>query len=192
VRKSYELGARTISWKATDVDDDRLRFRVDIRREATASWIPLAVDLDGDFFGWDTRGMPDGLYRVRLVVSDSPDNPAGNELESTRTGGAFRIDNTRPSVGRPRIQHDRGRYEVEFVARDPGGNVAIAEVAIDTGEWEPLEPLDGVADSAEESYQVVLEPLAQPDDGPRTVRVRVTDSAGNMGGDAWALDEDDR
>jgi sugar lactone lactonase YvrE len=191
VRKLYELGARTISWSATDPDGDRLRYRLDIRREGSSAWIPLAVDLEGRFFGWDTRGMADGLYRVRLTADDAPDNPEGKELEDTRTSAAFSIDNTRPSVGAPQVRHDDARLEVEFVASDPGGSVVVAEVAVDSGDWQPLEPLDGVADEADERYRLVIEPDDEVgNDGPRTVKVRVTDAAGNVGGDAWALGEE--
>jgi sugar lactone lactonase YvrE len=193
VRKSYQLGARTISWEAADPDEDTLAFRLDIRREGTAPWIPLAVDLTGGFFGWDTRGMADGLYRVRLVASDRRDNPNGEALEDTRTSTVFRVDNTRPTVGDPRVRRSGERLEVEFVATDPGGNVVAAEVAVDAGDWQPLDPLDGVADEAEERYQLSIAPSAEPgrDEERRTLKVRVTDAAGNMGGDAWALDEDD-
>jgi len=80
---------------------------------------------------------------------------------------------------------------VEFVASDPGGNVVAAEVAVDAGDWQPLDPIDGVADEAEERYQMVIEPLHRGGpDGERTLKVRVTDSAGNMGGEAWALGDD--
>jgi len=192
VRKSYQLGARTISWSASDPDQDGLSCRLDIRREGKSAWIPLAVDLDGDFFGWDARDLPDGLYRARLVVSDARDNPQGADLEDQRTSAAFRVDNTRPAVGDPRIERGKMGFEVEFVATDHGGNVVAAEVAVDSGDWKPLDPLDGVADEAEERYQLViaLRPR-ESTEGPRTLKVRVTDSAGNMAGDAWVLDGED-
>lgn len=191
VRKSYELGARTASWKAVDPDGDALRYRLEIRREGTEAWIPLAAEIESDFFGWDARGMPDGSYRVRLEVVDAPDNPKGKELMDRRISAAFRVDNTRPSIGEPRIRRQGGRYDLEFVASDPGGILAAAEIAVDSGDWQALDPVDGVADSAEERYSLVIEPLEPDPQEPerqRTVKVRVTDSAGNMGGDAWLLD----
>lgn len=191
VRRSFELGARTITWKASDPDGDKLTFRLDIRRDDSEAWIPLVVDLDGDFFGWDARGISDGLYRVRLTAMDASDNVDGEALDDSRDSAAFWIDNTRPSVGDPRIQRSGGGLEVEFVASDPGGNVVAAEVAVDAGDWQPLDPMDGVADEAEERYQLLIEPLERgAAHGERTLKVRVTDSAGNMGGEAWAFGED--
>jgi len=108
-----------------------------------------------------------------------------------RISAAFRVDNTRPSIGKPRIRRQGNRYDLELVASDPGGILAAAEIAVDNGDWQALDPVDGVADSAEERYSLVieaLEPDQQEPQRPRIVKVRVTDSAGNMGGDAWLLD----
>jgi len=189
VRKLYESGARTIGWTAADPDGDRLTYRIAIRREGAEAWIPLAEGLEGRFFGWDARSLADGLYRVRVVADDARDNPRGRELEDVRTSEAFRIDHTRPSLGSPKMRRRNGMVEVEFVARDPGGIIAIAEVALDAKGWQPIDPVDGVADEAEESYRFAIDFPEGPGAGrPRSVRVRVTDSAGNLGGDAWTLD----
>jgi hypothetical protein len=188
VRKLYEVGARTVSWAASDPDGDRLTYRIDVRREGTSSWIPLAEDLEETFFGWDARGIPDGLYRVRLSASDARDNVDGKDLEATRTTAPFRIDNTRPTLLSPQIRRRGERIEVEFVATDPGGTIVVTEIALGAGDWQPLEPLDGVTDEPEEGYRLIVDPPAAGlDDAPRALRVRVTDAAGNVGGDAWPL-----
>jgi hypothetical protein len=185
VRKLYEGGARTVSWEADDPDADVLSYALEIRREGTSVWVPLARDLEESFHGWDARAWSDGLYRVRLTADDAKSNPDGKELREQRTSEIFRIDNTRPTVSDPRIDRNGRGLRVDFVATDSGGNVAAVEVALDAEDWQPLRPLDGVADSAEERYELRIEPRASP---PRTVRVRVTDSSGNLGGDAWAFE----
>ena len=185
IRRTYEAGARTFSWSATDPDGDRLRYSLALRRDGSEDWFPLAADLDEDFLSSDARAWPDGIYRVRLSVDDAADNPNGTHLHIERISDAFRVDNTRPSVG----EHEFGRSgrarEVRFVARDPGGSVAAVEVALDGGMWTPLSPQDGVADSELESYRLVLEPGAED---AHSIIVRVTDSAGNLGGAMWSID----
>jgi hypothetical protein len=188
VRKLYERGARTVSWNASDPDGDRLTFHIDVRREGASDWIPLAADLEGDYHSWDERALADGLYRVRLTASDARDNESGTSLEDSRTSAAFRVDHTRPIVGPPEIRRNGDRVEVEFTASDRGGSVVSAEIALDAAEWTPLEPLDGVADEPEERFRVTLDATPTGEAGsPGTLRVRVTDAAGNLSGDAWSL-----
>jgi len=186
-RKYYEHGARTVNWKATDPDGDRVTSRIEIRREGDSTWIPMAEDLSAEYFSWDVRGFPDGHYRARLTVDDAGDNPDGKQRVARRVSTAFRIDNTRPGLSEPRIREEDSAHTVEFTARDPGGQVAAVEAAVDAGDWQPLDPLDGVADSAEEQYRMRIEATADGSDDGRTVRVRVTDTAGNLGGDVWLL-----
>jgi len=188
IRKSYEAGARTFSWAAIDPDGDRLRYRLAIRRDGTEDWFPLADELREQFHSWDARAMPDGVYRVRLTVDDSLDNPNGTHRRSERTSNAFRVDNTRPSVGEFEVERSAKGHEVRFVARDPGGSVAALEVAIDGRAWVPLSPLDGVADSEIERYTLIIEPEASAPAGARSMIVRVTDSSGNLGGAMWRVD----
>jgi hypothetical protein len=202
IRRTYEAGARTFSWEASDPDGDRLRYDLAIRREGSEEWFPLAHDLTEEFHSWDARAMPDGIYRVRLTVSDSLDNPNGTHRRAERLSDSFRVDNTRPSVGELEIEPSPEGLEVRFVARDPGGSVAALEVAIDGRDWTPLSPLDGVADSELERYKLIIEAddfgpsRASGPDGPsrasglsgRSMIVRVTDSSGNLGGAMWRID----
>jgi hypothetical protein len=189
VRKTFELGARTASWKVSDADGDRIRHTVEIRREGSLAWLPLAVGVDGGYVGWDARGLPDGMYRLRLTSTDALDNPGEKHFSDQMTSSVFQIDNTRPSIASSRVREQNDGYDVEFVAADPGGHVAAVEVAVDGGEWQPVDPLDGVADSSEERYQVRVDP-GETELSQRSIHVRVTDSSGNLGGDAWPLEED--
>jgi hypothetical protein len=188
IRKAYEAGARTFSWSASDPDGDRLRYSLALRRDGSDTWFPLTTDLEEDFLSSDARAWPDGIYRVRLTVDDAADNPNGTHRHVERVSDAFRVDNTRPSVGEHRISRSGRRREVRFVARDPGGSVAAVEIAVDGGAWTPLSPLDGVADSELEEYRLVLEPDEDHPGGPRSIIARVTDSSGNLGGAMWSVD----
>ncbi len=187
VRKTYEAGARTFGWEATDADGDRLQATLEIRREGDQHWFPLAVRLVGRYYSWDARGAPDGVYRVRLTANDGLDNPLDRVLRHQRVSELFRIDNTRPSVDEFETRPGADGFEVAFVANDPEGRVAAVEVAMDGGEWQPLDPLDGVADSEQEHYRLLVPSLEGAE--ARSVTVRVTDSAGNLGGDMWRLEE---
>ena len=188
IRKSYELGARTFSWKATDPDKDRLLFDLDIRREGVETWIPLARSLDEKHLSLDSRALPDGFYRCRLRARDTLDNSDGSRLDDLHQSVVFQIDNTRPALSRGKIRRDDKSCAIEFTASDPGGGVVAVEIAIDGGEWQPIDPLDGVADSPEEQFRTSISVEDKSGECARTIRVRATDSAGNLGGDAWSLE----
>lgn len=187
MRKAYEAGARTFSWKASDPDGDRLRHALEIRREGSESWFPLVTELAESYFSWDARSMEDGMYRVRLVVDDSADNPEGAQREDRRVSEIFHIDNRRPSVGDLKIHRGAEGTSVSFVARDPGGSVAAVEVALDGTAWRPLSPRDDVADAEEERFELEL-PRRAADAAGWSLLVRVTDAAGNLGGAMWFIE----
>jgi hypothetical protein len=185
IRRGFEAGARTINWKADDPDHDRLEYNLEIRQEGGDHWFPLAADLAEEYFSWDARAMPDGYYRVRLTADDAPDNAEGSEQWDREISDAFQIDNSRPSVEELEVRRDGRQLRVRFAARDAGGSIAAVEVALNGGNLQPLEPVDGVADSEEELYEL----LVDVDRGATpTLTVRATDTAGNIGGNLWLLE----
>jgi sugar lactone lactonase YvrE len=186
-RKAFEIGARTFSWKARDPDGDRLLYSLEIRREGGETWFPLALRTEEEFYSWDARAMQDGHYRVRLSAEDSPDNPNGAHRVDRKISDSFLIDNSRPSVGGLEVERPDGGYVVRFTAKDPGGLVAAVEVALDGEGWIPLYPVDGVADSELERYEFRFEEKGDEAQGGRKLAVRVTDAAGNPGGDMWFI-----
>ena len=78
-------------------------------------------------------------------------------------------------------------FEITFRAQDPGGRVARVEYALNGKVWRTVAPLDGVADSAEEDYRLEIDPSAL-EGSSRHVVLRITDAAGNLGGDMRRLD----
>jgi len=133
--------------------------------------------------------MPDGVYRARLIADDSLDNPQGKQLAHSWVSDAFPVDNTRPAVGGLEQRRNGQHVEVEFVATDPEGSIAAVEVALDGGKWEPLDPMDGIADSGEEHYRVEVDAT---EESSRSLMIRVTDAVGNLGGEMWVISGSDR
>jgi len=169
VRKAYEPGARTFSWKAGDPDGDPLVYTLEIRREGETAWTALAGDIEDSFHSWDGRGLPDGQYRVRLTADDATNNALGKGFAIHGVSDPFAVDNTPPSIDEVTVEETGEGFLVTFEATDPGGRIAAAERALGDGPWSFLEPEDGVADSAAESYELV-------------VPHEVTDASGNVTG----------
>ncbi len=164
-----------IQIKAEDPNNDPLVFRLYYRQEGER-WIPMTEDpLRETEYAWDTSDLPDGLYEVRLAVSDEMNNPT--PLTAEKVSRPFPIDNHRPQVEGLAVVEGRVP-QVRGVASDTGSLVTRIEYRVDMGPWQPLSPSDGVFDSGREAFSFSLPGLGS---GIHRLWVRVYDRAGNVG-----------
>ena len=173
--------SRDITWTMKDPDGDALTCTVTATRVGSTRAMPLIEDavLTAGKTTWDTAGWPDGDYAVEITVHDGASNPAAETTRVSKRLGPVRVDNTAPTV---RVTFENGRLVV--VARDArGGRIHSARIAIDGAPWRQLPPLDGVADQAEERFEVPLDTEA-----PTDAVVQVRDAWGNVGAGALVRD----
>lgn len=168
------------TWKAEDPDGDRLRVNLHAQREDSPHWIEL-VDgkvLEKPAFEWNTAGVPDGAYVIRLVVSDAPDTPPDRAREAVRFSAPLRVDNTPPRVTLA-LRMAGNRLLVEGEAVDQaGGRIASVRASVDGGPWQVLSPVDGIFDEAAEGFEGSLE---SPGSGAHDIVVQARDDHGNIG-----------
>lgn len=174
---------REIGWKAEDADQDALLTTVEVQREGSSRWTALAKEqaLEKPLQAWDTTGLPDGLYRVRISVSDAPANPVDRLRTAVLLSPPQRVDNSAPRVTlSARLVGER--LLVEGEAQDqPGGAVAGVRVAVDGGPWQALPAKDGLFDSPAEAFSASL---ASPGPGEHDVVVQALDADKNPGASA--------
>ncbi|MBP7149043.1 MAG: hypothetical protein KBD01_16060 [Acidobacteria bacterium] len=179
-KKVFESDALTVTWTAKDADDDALQYRLEYcadRGGVCERWTQLADALDQNFFSFDSRLLPDGVYRFRVTATDQPDNVAGAARTDEKISEPFRVDHVLPVFERVEVRHAaEGRIEVRVEAADPQGRLAEAAVSNGHGALRSLAPSDGVADSAREVYTGVVD---APPDG-QLVLLQLTDAAGNV------------
>lgn len=183
---------RVLTWSASDPNGDRLSFRLECRAEGEAAWRPAAAPgtgdqtVSGNVGSWDTSGLPDGRWELRLVASDEPDNPRREHAESTRTLGPLVVDNTPPRVDvLETATRDGGAIiVVKLRAADATSSLAAARLVFADGDTERLDPQDGVCDSGEETFVAAVErrrAAGRDPAAPVRLRVEVRDIAGNTG-----------
>src|SRR5262249_12794989 len=97
-RRFFQKGARTLTWQATDPNDDTLNYKVMYRTIAETDWHVLAENLTQTYYTIDGNRLPDGTYLFKVVASDLPGNPASTALTSEETTDAIEIDNTPPTI----------------------------------------------------------------------------------------------
>ena len=172
----YARGLRTLQWHASDANGDALKYKVEVRSEPSGPWIKVDDDLESTAFTWDTNGLPDGRYRVRVTASDAGVNPVGEGLTGTALSAPFTVDNTAPSVTELAAASQPGAVVVTGRAEDASSTLTRIEVSIDNGDWQTVTPDGGFADERVLGFRARL-PDVKP--GEHTLSVRAVDTAGN-------------
>lgn len=176
-RPMYRKGLQTVTWKSTDPNHDELAFDVHYRAQGETLWRVLREGLKSPVIAWDTVAMPDGRYSLRIVASDAPGNPADTARTGERTSKSFEVDNTPPRVENLTISPGSNGHQVTFTARDDMSPVRSVEYAVNSGAWNVIFPVDGIADSKEERFEFHLE--GYDDGGVYTLVIKLTDGLEN-------------
>jgi hypothetical protein len=170
-----------VKWKVDNTDGDELGYELDVRREGEALYHPLPLGTGDEpyqklEYDWNTEGLPDGVYRLRVRVTDAATNPPELALTHELVSEPFVIDNARPTLTGLEVQgtHVAGR------AVDAGSRIDEIAYSIDGGPWRMAYPRDGVFDDLSEAFTFDL-PAGLPT-GLHTLQVRAADEAENIVG----------
>src|SRR5262249_16256966 len=142
---------------ADDENDDELIYDVLYRREGETTWKTLRKGISESILVWDTTTVPNGTYFVRIVASDAPSNSAGTALAGEMDSVAFEIDNTPPDIVVASVRVDRGRTLITFDVKDDHSPIQRVEYSQDGQHWHAVFPVDGIADSRIEHYELSIE-----------------------------------
>ncbi len=145
-----------LKWDASDPNDDDLTYSLAIHKEGWPDWVELggAAPLTDKNFSWDTTAVPGGVYRLRVAASDRPSNPPQEARTSTLSSEPFVVDHQAPTVA---LEFEEPTMRVQL--RDDQTRLVKAEYALDSGEWVPVFPEDGLFDSRRETLAIRLPAL---------------------------------
>ena len=177
-KKVERKGFQTVTWEATDENEDRLLYTVSIRRDGENVWRVVKDGWRDSLFVFETLSYPDGVYFVKLGVSDLSSNPPGSELKSEKTSAALVIDNSLPVIKSFTATRGGNSLDVAFQVEDSFSSIQEVEYLIRPGEWQVVFPADGLCDSLVENFKFRV-PL--PVNAESLVTVRVTDRHHNIG-----------
>ncbi len=169
---------RTIAWEAADPNADALEFSLFFRGQASGAWVLLKDALKEPTYEWDTRGVPDGRYEIRVVASDIKANPIGEGKTASRVSESVVVDNTPPVIGDVKNTVTGTSVRIAATLADHTSTVAGCEYAVDShDDWQDVAPSDSIYDSPEETVSFVIDKLAP---GTHVVMIRATDDHGNQ------------
>jgi hypothetical protein len=175
-RRTYQKGLETLVWKADDDNDDEMVFDVLYRREGETEWKTLRKAVADFILVWDTTTVPNGTYFIKIVASDSPSNPLATALTGEMDSAAFDVDNSPPVITVSTVRAERGRTVIVFDVKDDHSPVKLVEFSEDGQRWRGVFPMDGIADSRAEHYELPIEGEMDP----RGITLRATDSMNNI------------
>ncbi len=186
-----------IRWKTENPDEDELSYRVYLRpakpaapspgpglpgagpapSSEEAEWLRLGgIDpLTRAELEWNTEAVPDGLYELKVVVSDERNNPPELALTHEHITPPFAIDNRRPEIRD--LAWNPATLTLTGRASDATSPLADISYSIDGGELLPVAVRDGVLDDLSEEFS--LRP-ARLSPGSHTLVLRVSDGADNV------------
>jgi len=170
----YLYGFRMISFTVSDPDGDEVRSKIELFPEGSGKGVVLGENLKENFFTFDARTLPDGLYKVVITASDSPGNQEGDAKEGERVLPYFEIDNTPPLI---ELINSTGGF-FKFRVSDNTG-VDAARVSRDGDKWEVVESLGGAVAPKSADFQVKVGP------GDNWIVFRAADGYGNVSSKAW-------
>ncbi len=167
------LKQASINWRIDNSDADPLYLELFYKQEGAELWVPIAKgdDIKGNRWQWDASGLQDGWYRVKLTVSDNPNNLDEEAFAAEQISSLILIDTTGPE-----LTFTVNQDQLAGTAKDLTSDIAKLEFAIDDGDFRPTSSLDQVLDQPEEKFSVKLKKL---DKGTHRLTVRACDQANN-------------
>jgi hypothetical protein len=147
-KKVFRKGFRTVTWRAHDDNGDSLRYSVAFRPKGSDKWLRLRDNIEENQINFDTSQIPDGRYELRLTASDAQDNPDG-AMTDVKQNIDFQVDNTPPSISYTTQGDDLLLHVV-----DKASTVGKVEYSVNAQKWIRLVPVDGIADSSDETYKI--------------------------------------
>ena len=181
-KRIFRRGYRTITWKATDANDDPLLADVRVRRVDEAGrplgdWIPTVSDLTEPIWSFDSSALPDGWWQFGVRVSDRKGNAPNDAREHEKVSLPVAIDSAPPEI-RSTATKNGAVIEVRATVADALSPLLRAEYAVDGSEWVQLRSVDGVVDQRKEELVFAL---AKSDgSAPHVVVLRVLDTSYNV------------
>jgi hypothetical protein len=177
-KKALRKGLQTVVWEAVDENGDELSYTLQARKEGESVFHVLEDDWKEILYAFDTSAFSDGVYRLKIIASDAPANPPGTALTGDKESGPLTVDNTAPVIKNVTAVRSQNTLKVTFDAEDNLSPIVEARYFIRPGDWRAIFPVDGIADSRKESFNLSLPLPPNPDS---LIIVEIKDSHGNVG-----------
>ncbi len=178
-RRSVTNGYRRVSWRARDENKDQLSYALYFSYKNDNNWLLLKKDLTRSSYTWDSRSMPDGNYRLKLIAGDEKSNPLNARLFAEKTSDPFIIDNSAPEINNISLNKSgTDSLQVSFTVQDNLSAIKKVEFSLNAQKWNWVYPKDQVCDTKEEMF---IFRIKKPQPDYRIIVIKATDESKNTG-----------
>ncbi len=169
---------RQITWEAVDPNGDAMEYTLYFQNGSKGPWIQLANKLKDPQYSWDTKGVADGHYRIKVTASDAKANPRGEGKTTSRLSDPIVVNNTPPVIGDVKVTVQGQTVKIEAKLVDRTSIVASCDYAVDSkDDWQAVPSLSTIWDSPEEGVAFSIDELKA---GPHQITLRAADAYGNQ------------
>ncbi|MCB1120638.1 MAG: hypothetical protein KJT03_03745, partial [Verrucomicrobiae bacterium] len=170
-------GMRTAAWRSLDGNEDELTYTAKMSTLGEDTWITLAEDLDENYISFTTQGFADGYYRLKVIVSDDPSNPADETLTGEQVSEVFLIDNTPPLILVEDYKRNGDRVSLKITASDNTSLIRKASYRMNGNDLDSIHPDDGILDEKAETFSLNLD---SPKGSGQSLLLEIEDEVGNV------------
>lgn len=172
-----KFGWRSVTWQASDSNNDEMQFDVYYRSAGADHWNVLKQEIRDQFYSWDSAMWPDGDYYIKIVASDVLSNPEVDSRKDETTSPLFCIDHTAPTITVEGLEKTVPKGFILITIHDDVSVIDEAEYSLNGEEWRPLLPKSGIYDARSNEFKIPVDGLKN---GDHYVNVRASDSADNV------------
>ncbi|HCL55919.1 MAG TPA: hypothetical protein DHW82_02795 [Spirochaetia bacterium] len=171
----------TANWNVYDSDNDKLFYQLSFKEKNDKVWLPLTDRLYGNSFDLDTRVVPDGIYQLKLTVSDEMNNTADDREMIEEVSRFVTMDNTAPVLKEVKAQKIGEFIRIDCTVLDNLNVIAGGYYTLNAKEWAYFLPKDGIFDNKIENFELVISDKdLNKDEEENIVFVRVFDAQENQ------------
>jgi hypothetical protein len=174
----YLYGFRMVSFTVSDPDNDDVRVKIEIKPENSKTPFTLAENLKENYFTFDSRTLPDGIYSLIITASDFVSNGKEDEKTDVYEVPLFEIDNTPPQIS----MSEANNNFLKFYVKD-NSSVRSGRVSRNGELWSVVESDEKKFGAKEETFTIKL----NKDD--KWIVFQAVDSFGNMSNSSWIRKE---
>lgn len=176
-REKDKAGAFSVKYNAVDENEDKLTYKIELKKVGRENWIEIEKDFDKNEYQWDSRTVEDGRYEFRITASDTKSNDEATKLAGTRISDVFVVDNTAAEIDIKSVERTQSGLVINMAVSDGLSMIGSIEYTVNSSkDYKSALPVDSVYDTTEEQFRIAIEDI---EPGVYLISFKVSDDIGN-------------